>query len=125
VATLRVDGHGFAGAPLVFTVDGLQPNGMPGYLLVGSAVTAPMPTPIGVGDLCLGGTLGRFVNQVQLADAAGRHRYLVDTEQVPTALGPIAVQAGSTWAFQVWYRDTAPGGVASSNTSTARAVRFD
>jgi hypothetical protein len=124
-ATLRVDGRGSAGAPHVFVVEGLQPNAMPGYLLLGSANVPPFPLPFGVGSLCLGGTLGRFVQQVQTADAAGRQRFYVDTTALPTALGPVAVQAGTSWSFQTWYRDTDPTGGARSNTSTARVVRFD
>lgn len=125
VATLSVEGHAFAGAPLVFTVDGLKTNAMPGYLRVGSAVVSPTPLPWGLGSLCLGGSLGRYISQIQLGDAAGRQGCSVDTQHIPLGTGPTAVQAGSTWALQVWIHDLAQGGAAASNTSTARTVRFD
>jgi DNA-binding beta-propeller fold protein YncE len=125
VATLRTDGRGFAGAPLIVTVEGLQPGAMVGYLLAGSATAPPTPLGSGVGELCLGGSIARFVHQVQAADVAGRQRFVVDTAAIPTATGPMAVQPGSTWVFQSWHRDTTAGGASTSNTSTARAVRFD
>ena len=69
-----MDGRGWAGAPLHVTVEGLQPSGMVGYLLAGSAQTPPTPLGLGVGELCLGGSLARFSQQAQAADAAGRQR---------------------------------------------------
>ena len=125
VSSLRIDGRGFAGAPLFVTVEGLQPGGMVGYLLAGTFATPPTPLGFGVGELCLGGSIARFIQQVQVADSTGRQRFIVDTERIPTAAAPTAVLPGSTWVFQAWHRDMAPGGGVTSNTSTARRVRFD
>ena len=58
--------------------------------------------------LCIGGGLGRYVapGQVQQASAAGEFSLPIDLTQHPTAAGTVAVQAGETWHFQAWYRDT-------------------
>ncbi|MEZ6015029.1 MAG: hypothetical protein R3F49_07950 [Planctomycetota bacterium] len=125
VASLRTDGRGFAGAPLIVTVERLQPGGMLGYLLAGSFATPPAPMGFGVGQLCLGGAIARFSQQVQLADSTGRQRFVVDTSSIPSASAPTAVLPGSTWIFQAWHRDTTPSGAVTSNTSIARSVRFD
>ncbi len=75
------------------------------------------------GNLCLGGSIGRFQVQVQNSGAAGRISIPVDMTMVPTPSGPTAIVAGSTWNFQAWFRDSA-GGVATSNFSDALTIQF-
>ena len=123
-STLSISGSPVAGDQLTASVSGLAPGGMFGLLIVGDMTTPPMPISGSRGSLCVGGILGRFNGQVQSADAAGTQRYSVNTASIPSGNGVAAVQPGSTWAFQAWHRDTAPGGVATSNTSSATAVTF-
>jgi len=119
-ATLRVDGTGFAGGLLHFTAEGLEPHGMLGYLVVGSPTAPPSSVTVGIGSLCIASDGARFTSQAQVADAAGRQRSRVDTSALP----PGPVLPGSSWLFQVVYRDRAPGGAPTLNTSTARRVYF-
>lgn len=75
------------------------------------------------GNLCLGVSIGRFLNALVAADANGRVTVPVDLAAVPQPTGPVAVAAGQTWYFQVWYRDRNPG--VTSNYTTSLAVTFE
>ncbi len=123
-ASLSITGSPVAGEGLAARVTGLAPGGMFGLLIAGDMASAPTPIAGSRGSLCVSGALGRFNGQVQTADAGGTQTYFIDTASVPSGNGLAMVQPGSTWAFQTWHRDTAPGGVATSNTSTAAAVTF-
>jgi hypothetical protein len=73
------------------------------------------------GDLCLGGTVGRFTAQVQSSGAGGSITIPVDLTAIPTT--PVSsVVAGETWNFQAWFRDFNPG--ATSNFSNGLSVLF-
>ncbi len=76
------------------------------------------------GNLCLGGSVGRFVGpgQVQNSGTAGAIEITVDLLALPQPLGPQAAQAGETWSFQAWYRDANPQ--VTSNFSHGLAVAF-
>ncbi len=76
------------------------------------------------GVLCLGAPQGRFMQQVVNSGSSGSVSIDVDLMSLPRPTGPIAVQPGDTWNFQLWYRDTA-GGVATSNLTDAVEVTFD
>jgi len=83
------------------------------------------PTPFGNGQACLATGSARSILDVRLVGADGRARFgpgLVARSQGLGAAGPIAV--GSSWTFQVWYRD--PGGPcgAAANASDARDFVF-
>lgn len=62
------------------------------------------------GNLCLGGTIGRFrrPGEISTTGAAGRTTLSVDLTRLPVSLNPIVVQPGSTWFFQAWHRDLDP-----------------
>ena len=62
------------------------------------------------GNLCLGGQIGRFVQQIQNTGPNGTTTVPVDLTQLPPPLG--SIDAGETWNFQTWFRDKNP-----SNTS--------
>ncbi|MEZ6015006.1 MAG: hypothetical protein R3F49_07835 [Planctomycetota bacterium] len=78
------------------------------------------------GNLCLGGSIGRFVGSGQIMDsgANGTFSLTVDLNAVPapTLTGTVAVQPGDTWNFQAWHRDTNPG--PTSNFTDAVSVTF-
>ncbi|MDG1049409.1 MAG: hypothetical protein P8M11_01800 [Planctomycetota bacterium] len=101
------------------------PSSSFGFALV-SQSRGFIPNPGGSqGDLCLGGSIGRFVGpgQIQQADSSGAWSLTVDLAQVPTPTGLVAVQPGDTWSFQAWYRD-AVAGVTTSNFTSAIEVDF-
>ncbi len=67
----------------------------------------------GEGNLCVGPSLGRFLDQIGTASPAGTLRLDVDLSSITTANGPVAGQPGDTWNFQAWHRDVNPS--ATSN----------
>ncbi|MEM9379340.1 MAG: hypothetical protein AAGB93_05260 [Planctomycetota bacterium] len=77
------------------------------------------------GNLCLSGSIGRYVGpgQIQNAGLAGTVRLDLDLTQHPTPNGLIAVQAGETWYFTTWFRDSV-GGAPTSNFSDGLSVTF-
>jgi hypothetical protein len=78
------------------------------------------------GNLCLGGSIGRYVGpgQVQNTGMVGGFSLVLDLTQTPTPVGFVAIQAGETWNFQAWHRD-AVGGVATSNFTDGLEVLFN
>ena len=124
-STLDIQGGGLVRGTMVATVRGLEPNAMAGYLLVADTLTSPMPAAGSVGSVCIGGSIGRYVDQVQLADASGEQRYSIDLELLPlSATGPTAAAPGETWVFQAWHRDMTAAGTPTSNFSPAVAVEI-
>lgn len=82
----------------------------------------------GAGVLCLGGQIGRFLEQGQIraADDVGRIVIPLDPSRIPAGAGFAQLAVGATWRFQTWYRDVEPStGLATSNLSTVAAVTFD
>ncbi len=78
-----------------------------------------------VGNLCLGGAIGRFVGpgQVTATDFGGEIALPVDLTELPTPTGLVVVQSGQTWNFQLWHRDTSAAGP-TSNFTTSLEVTF-
>ncbi len=77
------------------------------------------------GNLCLGGSIGRFFGPHQLGTSGpeGLISLRIPLTMIPQGLAFTAVQAGETWNFQGWHRDVVGGG-ASSNFSSGLAVTF-
>lgn len=77
------------------------------------------------GTLCLEGQFGRYVGpgQVQNSGAAGRIMLALDLTAIPSPTGFVAAQAGETWSFQAWYRDSSPTGV-TSDFSNGHKIAF-
>jgi hypothetical protein len=77
------------------------------------------------GNLCLGGSIGRYVGpgQIQSSGQSGFIALQLDLTNMPQPAGSVAVQVGQTWSFQSWYRD-AVGGSATSNFTSGVAVTF-
>ena len=67
----------------------------------------------GDGNLCVGPSLGRFLDQIGTASPSGTLRLDLDLTAIATANGPVAGQPGDTWNFQAWHRDVNPS--ATSN----------
>lgn len=79
----------------------------------------------GQGNLCLGGTIGRFnrPGEILFSGPAGSFTLDVDLTEIPRASGTVSVVAGETWFFQGWFRDTSAGGP-SSNLTNGLEVTF-
>ena len=77
-----------------------------------------------VGNLCLGGSIGRAVNQIFQVPASGRAQIALDLTDLPQPQGGVAAQVGETWYAQAWHRDSVSG-TATSNFTAAISVDFD
>lgn len=105
---------------LFLTAASLPPSQF-GYFIT-SATQGFIGHPAGSqGNLCLSGTFGRFVQQVQNSGPIGELTIPVDLSALPSPLDH-AVVAGETWNFTCWYRDVNPG--ATSNFTDAVSVLF-
>jgi len=78
-----------------------------------------------VGNLCLGGSIGRGVGgRIFQTNPTGNVSTYVDLQRMPTPiLVNVPVLPGETYHFQAWYRDSV-GGVAGSNFTDAITVQF-
>jgi hypothetical protein len=76
----------------------------------------------GNGWTCVGGS-SRRVRPGFVSDANGRVTFAVDLTQFPFTGSAHAIQPGSAWNFQYWYRDTA-GTPSTFNFSNGRHVVF-
>ena len=78
------------------------------------------------GNLCLSGTIGRFVGPGQIINsgAAGRISLVLDLTQHPTPTGFVSIQPGETWNFTAWFRDVAMG-VTTSNFADGLEIQFN
>ncbi|MEM8713038.1 MAG: hypothetical protein AAGG01_18985 [Planctomycetota bacterium] len=78
------------------------------------------PNPGGsAGNLCLSGSIGRYVGsgQIRQADASGVVSLAIDLASIPQPNGPVAASAGENWSFQAWHRDSGATGPTSNFTS--------
>ncbi len=76
------------------------------------------------GNLCLGGSVGRFVGpgQIQNSGTAGTISIDLDLTQQPQPNGFVSVMAGDTWSFQAWFRDSMGGQVGSNFTNGLEVI---
>ncbi|MCP3914492.1 MAG: hypothetical protein GY711_02920 [bacterium] len=95
------------------------PQNQFGYFLA-SLTTGFVANPGGsIGNLCLSGSIGRFVGQIGNSGAAGAISIDVDLNAIPVS-PPHAVTAGETWHFQGWFRDVAN----TSNFTDGVSIEF-
>jgi VCBS repeat protein len=74
------------------------------------------------GLLCLGGGIGRYTQNIMDTGPGGVLTLQLDLAQMPTPGGPVAIQPGETWNFQLWFRDTNPG--LTSNFTDGLSITF-
>lgn len=103
--------------------DQLPPQA-PGYLLVSRERGFFAQPTASTGNICLGGSIGRFSGAVRVASSAGRVELALDLTSIPSVAGPFAVTNGGTLHFQWWHRDAAAGGGATSNFSAPLSLTF-
>jgi hypothetical protein len=80
------------------------PTGQPGLLFYGGTTANQ---PFGMGVRCVGAPIYRL--GTVFFGGAGRAVVDLDLTQGPMGSGPGEITPGSTWHFQVWYRDPASG----------------
>lgn len=99
---------------LTLTATGCPPS-VNGLFFYGANATGG--TPLGNGLLCTSGSAYRLAPLT--TSSVGDASYAVDLLDPWNPAGPIL--AGSTWHFQLWYRDPAGGGSQSNLTDALRA----
>jgi hypothetical protein len=127
-STLGASGGGMSGLHLD-AIDG--PAGEFGYFLVSSGASGSLPVSNGI--LCLDSPAGRYapaagasLNSIGSFDGSGVYQSTTQAQQgwdVPSALPSPpggSIGAGSTWYFQMWFRDGQ-----RSNFSNAIEVSFN
>ncbi|MEM6674156.1 MAG: hypothetical protein AAF726_15025 [Planctomycetota bacterium] len=111
-----------SGGPATITASGsasvamnaltLRASGLPtqsfGYFLASRSSGFVVGPGGSQGNLCLGGSVGRFDTMIQNSGAAGEFEIPVDLNAIPQPNGPVAAMPGETWYFQAWFRDANP-----------------
>ena len=102
----------------------LPPNAF-GFFLTPRLLGAPVTPPASMGQLCLSGSIGRYVGpgQIQSTGSTGAFSLALDLANTPQPTGPVAVAVGETWHFQAWHRDSVQGS-ATSNFTRGLSVTF-
>ncbi|MEM9802089.1 MAG: hypothetical protein AAGA20_17325 [Planctomycetota bacterium] len=72
------------------------------------------------GNLCLGGSIGRFP-AILGSGSGGVVSLRFELDEIPQPTGSVALQPGDTWRFQFWHRDAGN----ASNFSRGRRVNFE
>lgn len=98
------------------------PPGELGLFFYGPAEQPPLP--FGDGLVCVGpGRLGLFrLLPAQSFDAAATLEHTLDFDAEPAGAGPGQIEPGSTWHFQLSYRDTASLAAGFNASSALRAT---
>ncbi|MFT7676422.1 MAG: PKD repeat protein [Planctomycetota bacterium] len=120
-ATISGTGSDVAGGnPLTLTASSL-PTSQFGYFLV-SQNQGFFANPGGSqGNLCLAGPIGRYTASIGNSGSTGVIALAIDTNSIPVNPS-VAVQAGETWNFQLWFRDVNP--MATSNFTDGLSITF-
>ena len=82
------------------------------------------PGGASAGNLCLGGSIGRYIPQVSNSGSTGQIVTVADLSALPQPNGPVAALPGETWNFQLWHRDSTAIGSATSNFTQGLSVTF-
>lgn len=121
-ATLRAVGAQEANANQLRLLAGRLPAGQP-VLFLSSPIDGFVPGAGGSqGDLCLGGAIGRYTDDLAFAGSTGATALQLDLTLTPTPMGTTAITAGLTWHWQAWYRDNNPA--STSNFTNSVRVAF-
>ena len=121
--TLRAAGSDLAAMNNVTLIAESLPQNAFGYFIA-SQTTSFVAGPGGSqGNLCLGGSIGRYIGDVASSGAGGCLLLTLDLDAVAQPNGSVAVAPGDTWNFQAWFRDSA-GGIATSNFTEGLEISF-
>jgi len=91
--------------------------GQPGVIFYGPDAIS---LPLGDGVRCVGGAPVRRLRPPITFDLFGTTEYILDYQAEPLGAGPATVIPGSTWHFQLWYRDPNSGGAGHNLSSSLR-----
>jgi hypothetical protein len=92
------------------------------FALFLASQTQGFVTPPGSqGNLCLGGSIARYAQDLKQIGNDGRVELTIDLGAIPTS-PPSVVMPGDTWKFQVWHRDNNPG--PTSNFTDGLSILF-
>jgi hypothetical protein len=105
ISAMGVDQAG--GYPLELTAAQMPANQFGIFLVSMTQDYVPMSGG-SQGNLCLGGQVGGFKQDVKNSGAVGTFALDVDTLVIPQPGGSVAIQPGETWNFQAWFRDKNP-----------------
>ena len=124
-SSIEVTGSGSVSQNNLALVAGDLPLNAFGFFLTSQAQGFVANPGGSQGNLCLAGSIGRYVGAGQIlnAGAAGSFTLPLDLNQTPTPTGLVAIGVGETWNFQAWHRD-AVGGSATSNFTDGISVQF-
>ena len=124
-SSIEVTGSGSVSQNNLALVAGDLPLNAFGFFLTSQAQGFVANPGGSQGNLCLAGSIGRYVvaGQILNAGAAGSFTLPLDLNQTPTPTGLVAIGVGETWNFQAWHRD-AVGGSATSNFTDGISVQF-
>lgn len=123
VAHLEAVGSRWAGYNRMRIVATGLPWNSFGLPLVSRTAAGPMPLPGSMGELCLGGAIGRMPFATIASGFPGGGADDLYLNLFPQGNGYVSVLPGETWYLQMWYRDV-QGQVVSSNLTDAIAVSF-
>ncbi|MEM1449413.1 MAG: hypothetical protein AAF726_17665 [Planctomycetota bacterium] len=101
------------------------PNSSFGFFLVGENRGFVANPGGSAGNLCVGGMIGRYVGmgEIQNTGPTGGFSLVIDLGMIPQPNGFVSVQAGESWRFQAWHRDSV-GGSATSNFTDGLEIDF-
>lgn len=96
-----------------------------GFSIISSSTGFVMNPGGSAGNLCLSGSVGRYVGpgQIMNSGVAGQLTLPLNLNQTPQPNGLIAIQPGQTWSFQTWFRDSVSG-TPTSNFTDGITVNF-
>jgi hypothetical protein len=80
------------------------PPGEPAMVLASRAPGFVAMAGGSLGNLCLGGEVGRFPGTL-MSDASGALELPIDWNELPMPNGSTVAAVGETWHFQVWHRE--------------------
>lgn len=103
----------------------LLPPGSLGFIMHASTYGTPDVPAAGESPMCVGSSQSTAVRQsiLQQTNEAGRFTLPVDLTAASNDRDNLPIQAGETWSFRAWYRDSR-GTEAVSNLTTIIAIQF-
>ena len=123
-SSMSADGSpNVANNDLTLTASGL-PNNSFGFFITSRSQGFAANPGGSQGNLCLGGIIGRFQQQIVNSGSNGSFSIPADVTAFPDpTVGTVGVLPGDTWNFQAWHRD-AVGGVTTSNFTDGLEITF-
>jgi len=122
-ATLRGQGSKVLADNDVTLIAEAMPANTVGYFLASTDAGFIPGAGGSSGNLCLGGSIGRYAGNVLSSGSGGTFQLQIDVTNIAQPTGGVAAMVGETWRFQAWYRDFTV--FATSNFTHALAITFE